>query len=277
MFDGISVLRSPCQLRAKVQAWRSVGDRVALVPVLGPVHEGHLRLVRAAQAEGMRVAACLVDVSGSCLPRDPERDWSVLEAAQADAVISPAGEAYCIDGYRTRLKVGGLTDVLCGKVEQGCFDFAVLMTLRLVNQTRADIVMLSDVQWQFCVILSQLVGDLDLGAELRILPAGRDDDGLPCSAEARALSADGRRKAARFSAVLVDSARAIRAGAEPVAACRAAAERLCDAGIEDVDYLELRHAGTLGRVHDPMIGGPARLFGSVRIDRLRLTDSIAVA
>lgn len=274
MFDGISVLRSPCQLRSKVQGWRSVGERVALIPVLGPVHEGHLDLLRKAQCDGFRVAACLVDVSGSCLPRDVERDMAALEAAEADAVISPAADAYSLEGHRTRLRMGGLTDVLCGKVEQGCFDFAVLMTLRLINQTRADLVLLPDAQWQLCVILSQLLGDLDLEAELRILPTLRMPDGLAVSAEARALSGPARAAAGRFAAVLGDTARVIRAGADPLRACRSGSERLLEAGIEAVDYLELRHAGTLARVHDPALGGPARLFGGVRLQGLRLIDSL---
>lgn len=250
---------------------------MALVPILGPVHEGHLDLVRAAQHERTRVAACLVDVSGSCLPRDIDTDVGVLEAAQVDAVISPSAESYSLEGHRTRLRVGGLTDVLCGKVEQGCFDFAVLMTLRLINQTQADQVLLSDAQWQLCVILSQLAGDLDLEAQICIRPAFRLDTGVACSAEWQALPPHWRPAAERFAQVLADTAHTIRNGGDPARCCKSGVQQLTGGDIEGLDYLELRHAGTLNRVHDIVLGGPSRLFGAVRINGLRLVDSLPVA
>ncbi|MEM9197993.1 MAG: pantoate--beta-alanine ligase [Pseudomonadota bacterium] len=276
MFDGISVLRSPCQLRGKVQSWRRVGERVALIPVLGPVHEGHLELVRAAHLDACRVAVCLVDLSGSPLARDLDADLSLLEAAQVDAVISPAADSYSPHGHRTRLRVGGLTDVLCGRVAQGCFDFAILMTLRLINQTQADLVLISDVQWQFCVILSQLVGDLDLDTEIRILPAPRHGDGAACSAEWHALPDEARGHAADLAQILAELAAELRCGADPAACCKNGAARFAEAGFEGIEYLELRHAGTLARVHDTVLDGPARLFGAVRLRGLRLVDNVSV-
>ncbi|MEM9050259.1 MAG: pantoate--beta-alanine ligase [Pseudomonadota bacterium] len=273
MFDGLRVLRSPCQLRSTLQSWRAVGEKVALIPVFGPVHEGHLDLLRAGQQARARVVACLLTPSGSALPRDLHADRVLLDAAQIDAAIAPKTERFRPDGHRTRLRMGGLTDVLCGAVEQGCFDFAVLMTLRLINQTRADLVLLSEAQWQLCVILSQLVGDLDLGTQISIEPALRQDDGVACSAELKALPAPRRAAAVRFAQILADTARTIRHGGDPARCCRDAAERLDEAGIDGIDYLEIRHAGTLSRVHDLVLGGPARLFGAVRIDGIRLIDN----
>ncbi|RMH45934.1 MAG: hypothetical protein D6686_16680 [Alphaproteobacteria bacterium] len=164
-------------------------------------------------------------------------------------------------------------EVLCGRVEQGCFDRAVRVTLRLVERSGADCVLLSDLNWQFCVIFARILGDLDLGAVPRILPAPRDAAGLPLSAELAALDPPARRQAERFARVMDDTARVIRLGADPAIACRGARARLADAGIAAVDYLEMRHAATLARVQDPRLEGPARLFGAVRLRGLRLIDS----
>ncbi|RMF34419.1 MAG: 4-phosphopantoate--beta-alanine ligase [Alphaproteobacteria bacterium] len=277
MFDGFEVLRSPDQLRSLARRWHAEGQKVAIIPVIGPVHDGHIALVREARSLGHRVAACLVDLDGGGLPRDIDTDAEELEHARADAVIAPLIEKYCPDGFRTRLRVGGLTDVLCGKVEQGCFDHAVLITLRLINQSRADLVLISELQWQFAIILGQITGDLDIDTEIRIRPALRAADGTPCSAEASALPYPERRLAASFARTLADAAQAIRSGCDPRSVCSNVGAALVDAGFETVDYLELRHAGTLMRVQDPATSGPARLFASARLRGMRLLDNMAVA
>ncbi|RMH45933.1 MAG: hypothetical protein D6686_16675 [Alphaproteobacteria bacterium] len=89
MLHDIALMQSPVRLRDMVRDWQAAGAEVALMPVLGPVHGGHLAMIRAARAAGLRVAACPVDVSDSCLPRDPERDAALLERAGADAVVAP--------------------------------------------------------------------------------------------------------------------------------------------------------------------------------------------
>jgi pantoate--beta-alanine ligase len=276
MFDQLPPLRSPSQLRSRVRSWRAFGEKVALVPVFGAVHDGHAALLRAAREDGRRVAACLVEFRGGCLPRDIEADADRLDAEGADVVcIVPAAAA--AEAPRTRLVLGGLTDILCGRVAPGCFDATVLTLVRLVNQTQPDSIHLSDVQWQLCVILSQLAGDLDLATEVRIAPAVRTADGLAASAAAARLGAAERRLAARFPAALRSVVCEVKAGAAPEAACRGAAEALIAAGFEAVDYLEVRHAGTLARICDLGLSGPARVFGSVRLGGARLIDGVAVA
>lgn len=277
MSDVQSVLRSLSQLRSKVRSWRAFGERVALVPVLGPVHEGHIALVSEAQRDGQRVAACLVDAGPCLLPRDTGADLARLAETPPDAVfVAPPGSLSAAD-TRTRLALDGLTDVLCGSVEPGCFDGAVMTLLRLANQAQPDALILSDAHWQLSVLMSQLAGDLGLPAEIRITPALRTEDGLPVSADLDALPEPARRVAGRLARTIRAAAGEIRAGAEPERICRAARDRLIDAGFEAVDYLDIRHAGTLHRVGDPATEGPARVFAAARLAGHRFVDSVAVA
>lgn len=277
MFDQLPLLRSPAQLRSRIRSWRAFGEKVALVPVLGPAHRGHGALIRAAQEEEMRAVACLIDPchreAGPAVEEDAER----LEAMQADSVYVPAMGCYAPEGFRTRVRVAGLTDILCGAVDPGCLDLPVLTLLRLMTQTGADLMLFSEVHWQMGVIMGQLAGDFDLATEVRILPALRDADGVPVSAETARLSPGERQSAARLAAALRRAAREAKAGAAPEAACRFAREQLAHAGFSAVDYIELRHAGTLAPVPDAALGGPARVFGAARLGGLRLVDSLAVA
>jgi pantoate--beta-alanine ligase len=112
---------------------------------------------------------------------------------------------------------------------------------------------------------------------VRIVPALRAEDGLACSAEATALSGRDRRVAGRFASALAEVAREVRAGAAPREACLFVRDALAAQGVQGLDYVEVRHAGTLAPVADCALAGPTRVFGAARIAGLRLVDTVAVA
>ena len=117
-------------LRARIRAWRGAGERIALTPTMGALHEGHLSLVTLGCAHAQRVVATIfvnptqfgAGEDLAAYPRDEARDAAMLERAGCDLIFAPSLEEMYPPGFSTEVRVEGLTDCLCGAVRPGHFD-----------------------------------------------------------------------------------------------------------------------------------------------------------
>ncbi len=129
-------------LRARVRIWRDAGERIALVPTMGALHEGHLTLVTMGRAHAERVVATIFVNptqfgAGEDLvayPRDDARDAAMLERAGCDLIFAPGLEEMYPPGFATEVRVAGLTDCLCGPARPGHFEGVAQVVTKLLNQ-----------------------------------------------------------------------------------------------------------------------------------------------
>jgi pantoate--beta-alanine ligase len=260
------------------------GQRIALVPTMGALHEGHLSLIRLAKSRADRVVASLFvnpaqfapDEDFSAYPRDEARDSALLARAGCDLLYAPELPVMYPPGFATMVNVGGLTACLEGEVRPGHFAGVATIVAKLLIQAAPDLAVFGEKDFQQLQVIRRLTRDLDLPVEIVGAPITRDADGLALSSRNAYLNPEERRIAAALSRVLSDVARAI-AGGEMIAAAEAAGgAALLSAGFARVDYLETRHPETLERLGPGRLTVPARILCAAHLGRTRLLDNVTI-
>ena len=278
----LPIVRSVAALRAQVAQWRKDGHRVAFVPTMGALHDGHLSLVKAGLAEADRVLVSIFvnptqfgpNEDFAAYPRQEEADVTKLERAGAHAVYAPAVEEMYPDGASTTVHVAGVTDGLCGTFRPGHFDGVATVVSKLLNQAQPDIALFGEKDFQQLQVIKRLVRDLDLPVAIRGVATLREPDGLAMSSRNAYLSRGERAIAPALHRALLDAAAKLQDGAEAEAVLKEAVQAILAAGFTSVDYLELRAACGLAPLS--RLDRVARLLVAARLGRARLIDNIPI-
>ncbi|MCB9959197.1 MAG: pantoate--beta-alanine ligase [Rhodospirillaceae bacterium] len=269
-------------LRRAVGGWHRAGERVAVVPTMGALHEGHLSLVRAALAATPAVVVTLFVNptqfnSASDLvayPRNQAADAAMLSALGVPLLYAPPEAEMYPDGFATSITVSGVSEGLCGAFRPGHFSGVATVVTKLLVQTLADIAFFGEKDFQQLHVIRRLVRDLDLPVEIVGCPIVREADGLALSSRNAHLSPAERRIAPHLSATLFKAAERIAEGAPVGSQLAAGRAALLGAGFRDVEYLELRAAEDLQPL--PRLDRPARLLAAAWLGHTRLIDNVAV-
>jgi pantoate--beta-alanine ligase len=277
----VQTVRQLDALRGAVAIWRTAGERVALVPTMGALHDGHMALVEAAKRAAQRVVVSIFvnpkqfgpSEDLAKYPRKELADSRMLSAAGVDLLWLPSVEVMYPDGFATNISVSGVSEVLDGAHRPGHFDGVATVVAKLFNQVRPDIALFGEKDWQQLAVIRRLVADLDLDIEVQGVPTQREDDGLALSSRNAYLIAGERAQAVALPRALGLAERTIAKGGDPEAALAQARETLIAAGFE-IEYVALADAETL---EDPIEGRPMRLLAAARIGGTRLIDNIPVA
>ena len=278
----MEIIRTVAALRARVAQWRKAGERVAVVPTMGALHEGHLSLVAAARREAARVIVTLFvnpkqfsnpsDLKN--YPRTEDSDRAILAPLGVDVLFAPdAGEVYP-EGFATTVSVAGLGEGLCGASRPGHFDGVATVVAKLFLMTEADLAFFGEKDWQQLQIVRRMAADLNIPVDIRPMPTVRDADGLAMSSRNQRLSAEERARAASLPKAMREAARAIRGGEKAAPALARARAAMLAGGYREIDYVELREGATL-RPLDAAAPG-ARLFAAASLGPVRLIDNIAL-
>jgi pantoate--beta-alanine ligase len=259
----VKVLRTVADMRA---ALPSTG--VGLVPTMGALHAGHVALLRAARAENETVVASIFVNPAQFgpgedyaeYPRDEAHDLRVAEAEGVDIVFAPSvGEMYP-DGFQTWVDVEQVACGLEGAARPEHFRGVATACLKLLNIVHPEHAYFGQKDAQQAALVEQLVHDLNVPVQIRLVPTVRDGDGLALSSRNALLSAEERAAATSLPRALSTGRLAHASGGDPVAA--ASAVLATEPGL-DVDYVET--VGFNGRVH---------LLAAVRAGRTRLIDNV---
>lgn len=280
----MEIVRTVADLRARVGGWRGQGARVAVTPTMGALHAGHLSLVAIGRREAERVVATLfvnptqfaAGEDLSAYPRDEAADAAMLAGAGCDLLFAPPVEAMYPPDFATRVRVEGLTEVLCGAVRPGHFDGVAQVVTKLLNQAQADVGVFGEKDWQQLAVIRRLAADLDIPTRIVGAPVVREADGLAMSSRNRYLTAEEREAAPVLHRAIRQAAALIATGEDPDVICAEAAAFVVEAGFDTPDYVEARDAETLAPLerHDP--DRPARVFAAARLGRARLIDNVPI-
>jgi pantoate--beta-alanine ligase len=279
--DSMQTIRSIGALRSAVAQLRHDGGRVALVPTMGALHEGHLTLIRAARAEADHVVASIFvnptqfgpNEDLDAYPRREAADAALLAAAGTAILWAPDVATMYPDGHATRIRVAGVSDSLCGAARPGHFDGVATIVAKLFNQVAPDVALFGEKDWQQLAVIRAMARDLDFAIRIIGVPTVREADGLALSSRNAYLTAEQRIAAGALPRILNQIATAI-AGGTAVAESLAAGEAaLIAAGFASVDYLTLADADSLLPADHPR---NARLFVAARIGGTRLIDNIPI-
>src|SRR5690606_10242763 len=228
--------------------WHGQGGRIAVVPTMGALHEGHLSLVRAALERTRHVIVTLFvnpkqfnsTADLAAYPRTEEADAAKLAPLGDIVLYVPNAEEIYPQGFSTTVSVSGVSEGLCGAFRPGHFDGVATVVAKLFRQTAADMAFFGEKDFQQLLVVRRMTADLDLGVEVISCPTVREADGLALSSRNVRLSPQEREIAPRMAAILADAAARLAAGAEVQAVLPPARDQLSGAGFREVEYLELR-------------------------------------
>ncbi|MEW5742607.1 MAG: pantoate--beta-alanine ligase [Myxococcota bacterium] len=281
----MKIVTTPAEVRAFTAALAREGKRLALVPTMGFLHEGHLSLMR----EGGRradVVAATIFVNPSQFgpnedlaryPRDPEGDAKKCESAGVSLLYTPEPATVYPPGYQTWVTVDEVSKGLCGDRRPGHFRGVATVVTKLLALFRPHVALFGEKDFQQLQVIRRLNADLELGVDIVGQPTIREADGLAMSSRNAYLSAEERRRALALSKGLFEAQAAAKHGegkAEVLVGL--VRQRLAEGEVRE-DYVELRHAETLAPLERLSPGVPGRLLVAGFLGRTRLIDNVAVS
>lgn len=248
MIEAVDQLK---RLRALVRSWKKDGLKVALVPTMGNLHEGHFTLVRQARRHADRVVASVFvnptqfgpNEDFDRYPRTPEADLAGLEAAGCDVAWMPSVEEMYPLGLARATSVsvqGAVAEVLEGERRPGHFDGVCTVVSRLFHQAMPDVALFGKKDYQQLAVIRQLVDELQFPLQVIGVDIVREDDGLARSSRNQYLDPHQRESAPQLYRVLREMRAACAAGLPRQMVEKSAAEALAAGGFE-VDYAVVRN------------------------------------
>lgn len=272
------------ELRTFLAPARKSGKRIALVPTMGNLHQGHYSLVALARKHADVVVATVFvnptqfgpNEDFARYPRTPDADAAGLAASGCDALLMPAvDEIYAFGAQHTvRISVPGFADVLEGAVRPGHFDGVATVVAKLFNLVQPDVAVFGRKDYQQLLVIRRMTRDLAYPIEILDAPTLREASGLAMSSRNQYLDDDQRKRAATLYATLQHMREAVAAGAKSLSDIESDADAaLRNAGF-DPDYAAIRRTddlGVPGGGSDGLIALIAARLGSTRlIDNLLL-------
>ena len=270
------------EMRSLVAAARETGGRVAFVPTMGALHEGHLALVRRARK---RADLVVVSIFVNPLqfgptedleryPRTLEADVAVLTSLGVDVVFAPTVEEVYPDGpVPTRVTAGAIGGMFEGRSRPGHFDGMLTVVTKLLNIVQPDIAVFGQKDAQQLFLVRRLVRDLNLPIEILAVPTEREPDGLALSSRNRFLGPAERVAARVLSVALAAASASAERGVDAVVA--AAQSAIMGEALVKLDYLAIVDEQTFIPVSDDF-RGEALVLIAARVGTTRLIDNAPI-
>jgi pantoate--beta-alanine ligase len=283
--DLVPFVTSLPELRSVVRGWHKNAERIALVPTMGALHDGHVALVRLAREHATRVVVSVFVNPAQFAPHEDydryprtfDDDLDLLTRHNCDLVWAPEVAEMYPEGFATRIVPLGAAEGLESDFRPHFFAGVATVCCKLFLQVQADFAVFGEKDYQQLCVIRQTVRDLNLPLTIVAAPTEREPDGLAMSSRNRYLSEEERAIAPALNREITAVAAAVRAGTDPNEATSAAARQLQAAGFGKVDYVAVRNAETL---RPPTLAEdesePLRVLAAAWLGRTRLIDNIAV-
>ncbi|WP_274570810.1 pantoate--beta-alanine ligase [Neisseria leonii] len=267
----------------EMRRWRQTVGRVAFVPTMGNLHEGHLALVREARRRADHVVVSIFvnrlqfgqGEDFDRYPRTLAEDTEKLAGEGVAVVFAPDEKAlYPNVAQQYHVEPPNLQNELCGAFRPGHFRGVATVVTKLFNIVQADAACFGKKDYQQLTIIQGMAADLNMNVEIVPVDTGRAADGLALSSRNQYLSQTERAEAPRLYRELQTVARAVEAGERDYAALEAAAVRHLSENGWQVDYVEVRRADSLAVPH---IGDKKLVvLAAARLGSTRLIDNVEV-
>ncbi len=268
-------------------AWRKIREyqrqslTVGLVPTMGALHAGHESLIREAHRKCDRVAVTIFvnptqfgpaeDLAQ--YPRPREQDLRLMEELQVDLVFMPREQEIYPPGFSTFVEPPNVSHCLEGEFRPGHFRGVATIVLKLFQIIPADWAFFGQKDYQQCLVIRDLVHDLNVPIQLEFCPTIREADGLALSSRNQYLTDSERQRALGLSRALQGTRRLFQAGIRDRDTLeREARQTLTQAGIDRIDYAAVRDPNTLEE--RSVFGDEAIMLIAARVGRTRLIDNL---
>ena len=255
MAKTLKTFADPQKLQKWCAARRQAGAKIALVPTMGYLHEGHLSLIAAAKRKGADEIVVSVFVNPvqfgpnedyEKYPRDEKADLAKCRAAGATAVFFPTPTNMYLDGHSTFITEETLAAGLCGARRPGHFRGVCTVVAKLFNIVHPHLAVFGQKDFQQAAVIRRMVRDLNFDVKIAVAPIVREPSGLARSSRNTYLSDDERARAVALSQSLARAKADVAAkGTMPWRAYRARIVKALEKAGLVVDYVEAVDAETL--------------------------------
>ena len=277
-----STLITIADLQARRQLWAQDGNRVAFVPTMGALHEGHLTLVREARKAADRVIVSIFvnptqfapheDLSK--YPRTLSADLELLATEKVDAVFLPSDATMYPSGFQTFVHGKGMALTLEGVSRKHHFEGVLTVVLKLFNLVRPDIAFFGKKDYQQWRLIDQMVADLNLPIRIVGCETKRESDGLAMSSRNRYLNPQERSLAsALYQGLTTAKSLFVQGDRNPESLLDACRTKLEEVPNLVVDYVEIRKQKDL-TPYVTTIDEPPVMLVAVKLGSTRLIDNM---
>jgi pantoate--beta-alanine ligase len=262
------------------EARRLEGKRIAFVPTMGFLHEGHLSLVRAGKKWGDVVIVSIFvnpmqfnqQADFATYPRSLEQDQRMLEEVGTDVLFYPKAQEIYPQGFQTAVEVDKVSQPLCGAFRPGHFRGVATVVTKLFNITKPHVALFGEKDFQQCVVIKRMVKDLNFDLEVLAMPTIREPDGLAMSSRNARLSPTERQTSLCLSRALNRAQDMLAHGERRASSIlQVVQETIAREGGIRIEYASLCHPETLEEV--TMVSGPTLLALAAWVGDIRLIDN----
>jgi len=277
------IIENIAEMQRLADTWRAQGERLALVPTMGFLHNGHLALVRNARKLATKTVISIfvnptqfapTEDFGS-YPRDLERDIDLAAREGTDVAFVPGGDEMYPEGFQTFVNVTEVTRNLCGRSRPIFLRGVATVVSKLFHAVKPHIAVFGEKDFQQLVTIRRMVKDMNMDIAIVGHPIVREEDGLAMSSRNAYLRAEERPAALRLNRSLKEAQKLVDSGERDARAIlKAVNDLLTTGGGATVDYAKLCNPETIEDVE--FIGGPALLALAVWVGKTRLIDNLVL-
>jgi len=274
----MEIFKTQKDLELYLNSLRLDGKKIALVPTMGGLHDGHLSLVdKAKSLSEIVVVSIFVNPTQFArgedfddYPNTFEADKLLLESKNVDALFLPSKEEIYPHGTASDYKVGEIGKILCGAFRPTHFDGVAQVVKRFFEIVKPDLAVFGEKDFQQLLIIKTLVSNLSLNLKIESIPTQREDDGLAMSTRNQYLSDLDRERAPHFYSVLCDARDSILRGNSFPEAKKDAIKTL--GKNFEVEYLEVLDANNLTQIETKTT--EVIIISAIRFGGTRLIDNL---
>ena len=274
------IIESIAEMQQAAESWRCDGKRIALVPTMGYLHEGHLELMRSVRPlSDVLVISIFVNPAQfgpgedfERYPRDLERDIRMATTTGADIAFIPQVAEIYPEGYQTYVTVTDVSAPLCGRSRPTFFRGVATVVAKLFHMVKPHVAVFGEKDYQQLVTIRRMVQDLNMDITISGHPTVREADGVAMSSRNAYLTPEQRQKAVRLNRSLKEAQALVNGGEKAGATIlKKVREVLAEGGDVRIDYAQLCNPVTLQE--ETRINGPTLLALAVHVGVARLIDN----
>ena len=265
-------------LEEYLNSCREDGRSIALVPTMGGLHEGHLKLIdKAKECSDMVVVSVFVNPTQfaenedfEAYPKTLSEDKRLLEAIKVEVMFVPLDNEVYPDGSSQDYDVGEMGKILCGISRPIHFNGVAQIVARLFDIVKPDYAVFGEKDYQQLLIINSLVERQGIKTTIVSVPTLRESDGLALSTRNNYLSSEDRANAHLFYQQLITTKASIQNGTDIPSATEQAVDAL--GAVFDVEYIEVLNANNLTEITTS--SSEIIIISAVKLGETRLIDNI---
>lgn len=267
-------------MQQQARQWQQTGQRIALVPTMGFLHDGHLSLMKQGRDLADKLVASIFvnptqfgpEEDLEAYPRNLKRDLSLCEKVGVDAVFLPTANEIYGSGYETWVTLDNLPNHLCGLFRPAHFRGVATIVAKLFNSVMPHVAIFGLKDYQQYLVIKKLAQDLSFDIQIVGGPIVREPDGLAMSSRNSYLTTEQRKSARGLYTALQLAAEMVQSGVTDVSALtQRASEVISHLPETSIDYISICDAETLADIQSVQV--PALMALAVRVGRTRLIDN----